>query len=151
MTAWIDAFEGRAGADLDFPDGGFSFGDWLDTAAPPDNPAAARTAVAVRRHRLPRPLGAHRRRRRPRCSAATAAGSPTWPSGPPSRFRAEYVTPNGRVAFPPQTAYALALEFDLLTAGAARARRPRCWPSRSRRTASTSPPASSARRWSPTR
>jgi alpha-L-rhamnosidase len=31
------------------------------------------------------------------------------------RFRSEYVTPNGRVAFPSQTAYALALEFDLLT------------------------------------
>jgi alpha-L-rhamnosidase len=33
-----------------------------------------------------------------------------------ARFRAEYVTPTGRVAFPSQTAYALALEFDLLTA-----------------------------------
>jgi alpha-L-rhamnosidase len=31
------------GAELDFPEGGFSFGDWLDTAAQPENPAAART------------------------------------------------------------------------------------------------------------
>ena len=43
MTAWIDAFDGRAGADLDFPEGGFKFGDWLDPAAPPDQPGAART------------------------------------------------------------------------------------------------------------
>jgi alpha-L-rhamnosidase len=30
------------------------------------------------------------------------------------RFRREYVTPNGRLAYPAQTAYALALEFGLL-------------------------------------
>ncbi len=32
-----------------------------------------------------------------------------------ARFRAEYVTPSGRVSYPSQTAYSLALEFDLLT------------------------------------
>ena len=61
MTAWIDAFEGRAGADLDFPDGGFMFGDWLDTAAPPDQPCGRPDPVAVRRHRVSRAVGAHRR------------------------------------------------------------------------------------------
>ena len=82
MTAWIDAFERRAGADLDFPEGGFSFGDWLDTAAPPDNPAAARTpwqcvatAYLARSARIvaqaAEVLGTRRQR-----------GSPTWPSGP---------------------------------------------------------------------
>ena len=53
-------------------------------------------------------------RRRPRSSAATAARFADLAERAAARFRAEYVTPNGRVAFPSQTAYALALEFDLL-------------------------------------
>jgi alpha-L-rhamnosidase len=115
MTAWIDVFEKRAGADLDFPEGGFSFGDWLDTAAPPENPAAARTpwqcvatAYLARSARMvaqaAEVLGRDGTRFADLAERAAA------------RFRAEYVTPTGRVAFPSQTAYALALEFDLLTA-----------------------------------
>ncbi len=115
MTTWIDVFEKRAGADLDFPEGGFSFGDWLDTAAPPDNPAAARTpwqcvatAYLARSARMvaqaAEVLGRDGARFADLAERAAA------------RFRAEYVTPTGRVAFPSQTAYALALEFDLLTA-----------------------------------
>ena len=114
MTAWLDAFEGRAGAELDFPDGGFMFGDWLDTAAPPDNPARRADAVAVRGHRLPRPLGANRGAGRRRCSAGTAARFADLAERAAERFRAEYVTPTGRLAYPSQTAYALALELDLL-------------------------------------
>jgi alpha-L-rhamnosidase len=115
MTAWIDVFEKRAGADLDFPEGGFSFGDWLDTAAPPENPAAARTpwqcvatAYLARSARMVAQAAEVLGRDGSRFAdlAERAAG----------RFRAEYVTPTGRVAFPSQTAYALALEFDLLTA-----------------------------------
>ena len=114
MTTWTDVFERRAGANLDFPEGGFSFGDWLDTAAPPDNPAAARTpwqcvatAYLARSARMvaqaAEVLGRDSSRFADLAERAAA------------RFRAEYVTPNGRVAFPSQTAYALALEFDLLT------------------------------------
>jgi alpha-L-rhamnosidase len=114
MTTWLDVFAHRAGADLDFPEGGFSFGDWLDTAAPPDNPAAARTpwqcvatAYLARSARMvaqaAEVLGRDGSRFADLAERAAA------------RFRAEYVTPNGRVAFPSQTAYALALEFDLLT------------------------------------
>ena len=55
-------------------------------------------------------------RRRPRCSAGTARRFADLAERAAARFRAEYVTPNGRLAFPSQTAYALALEFDLLTA-----------------------------------
>lgn len=113
MTAWIDAFAARAGEDLDFPGGGFSFGDWLDTAAPPDNPAAART---------PWQCVATAYLARSACTVAQAAevlgrdGARFAELGEraAARFRAEYVSPNGRVAFPSQTAYALALEFDLL-------------------------------------
>jgi len=114
MTAWIDVFAARAGADLDFPDGGFSFGDWLDTAAPPDNPAAARTPwQCVATAYLARSA-------RTVAQAAQVLGRDgarftDLADRAAARFRAEYVTPTGRVTFPSQTAYALALEFDLLT------------------------------------
>jgi alpha-L-rhamnosidase len=114
MTTWIDVFEARAGAELDFPEGGFSFGDWLDTAAPPDNPAAARTPwQCVATAYLARSA-------RTVAQAAEVLGRDgsrfaTLAERAAERFRAEYVTPTGRVAFPSQTAYALALEFDLLT------------------------------------
>ena len=114
MTRWLAAFVGRAGADLDFPGGGFMFGDWLDTAAPPDNPAGARTpwacvatAFLARSAQLLAQIAAVLDRDpAPYTALADRAAA---------RFRAEYVTPNGRLAYPSQTAYALALEFDLLT------------------------------------
>ncbi len=149
MVAWVEAFAGRAGAAVDFPEGGFSFGDWLDASAPPDNPAAARTPwQAVATAYLAR-------------SARTLAevagllgedGARFAELGEraAARFREEYVSPTGRVAFPSQTAYALALEFDLLarSSGSTRAG---CWPGRCSTTGSTSPAGSSARRWSATR
>ncbi|RZU32063.1 glycoside hydrolase family 78 protein [Blastococcus saxobsidens] len=116
MVAWIDAFAGRAGAHLDFPEGGFSFGDWLDTAAPPDNPAAARTPwQCVATAYLSRSA-------RTVAQAAEVLGHDgsrfaELADRAAARFRAEYVSPNGRVAFPSQTAYAMALEFDLLEPG----------------------------------
>ena len=113
VVAWVDAFAARAGADLDFPGGGFSFGDWLDTAAPPDQPGAARTpwqcvataylARSARTVAQAAEVLGHDGARFAELGERAAA-----------RFRAEYVTPTGRVAFPSQTAYALALEFDLL-------------------------------------
>ena len=113
MTAWIDAFEGRAGADLDFPDGGMMFGDWLDTSAPPDQPWAART---------PWPCVATAYLARSARIVAEAAAILGKDGGrfadlaerAAERFRREYVSPNGRLTYPAQTAYALALEFDLL-------------------------------------
>jgi alpha-L-rhamnosidase len=116
MVAWLDAFADRAGTDVDFPGGGFSFGDWLDASAPPDNPAGARTQwQAVATAYLAR-------------TARTVAAAAELLGHDPSRFaelgeraaarfRAEFVSPTGRVAFPSQTAYALALEFDLLDPG----------------------------------
>jgi alpha-L-rhamnosidase len=113
MTAWLDAFERRAGAELDFPAGGFMFGDWLDTAAPPDNPAAARTpwqcvatAYLARSARIVAQVAEVLGQDGSRYAELADRAA--------ERFRAEYVTPTGRLAFPSQTAYALALEFDLL-------------------------------------
>jgi alpha-L-rhamnosidase len=114
MTRWLEAFVDRAGAELDFPAGGFMFGDWLDTAAPPDNPAGARTPWAcVATAFLARSAQIL-------AEIATVLGRDPAPFSAladraAARFRAEYVTPNGRLAHPSQTAYALALQFDLLT------------------------------------
>ncbi|WP_116453610.1 glycoside hydrolase family 78 protein [Blastococcus litoris] len=113
MTAWIDAFSRAAGEELDFAGVPFMLGDWLDPVAPPDQPGAART---------PWPLVATAylaRSARIMARAAAVLGHDGRPytalaERAAERFRAEYVTPTGRVAYPAQTAYALALECDLL-------------------------------------
>ena len=114
ITAWLTSFEGRAGADLDFPGGGFMLGDWLDATAPPDQPAAARTSWPC--------VATAYLARSARLAAAVARilGLPDHTyddlaDRAARRFRREYVTPTGRLAFASQTAYALALEHDLLT------------------------------------
>ena len=52
-------------------DEGFQFGDWLDPAAPPDDPGARPHRRRPRRHRLPRPHRPAARRHRRACSART--------------------------------------------------------------------------------
>ncbi|MGY1787096.1 family 78 glycoside hydrolase catalytic domain [Geodermatophilus sp. SYSU D00698] len=114
MTAWIDAFAGAAGEELDFAGVPLMLGDWLDPTAPPENPAAART---------PWPLVATAylaRSARIVAQAAEVLGEDgtrftALAERAAGRFRAEYVSPNGRVAYPAQTAYALAIACDLLT------------------------------------
>ncbi|PPG39614.1 alpha-L-rhamnosidase [Pseudoclavibacter sp. RFBA6] len=115
MSAWVEAFATRAGEHLDFSSGGFSFGDWLDSAAHDDQPWAARlpwqavsTAYLARSAQIAR-------------DAADLLGHPdardrysTLADRAAERFRTEYVTPSGRAAFPSQTAYALGLAFGLL-------------------------------------
>lgn len=116
MTSWVTALAERAGPNVDFPDGGFSFGDWLDSGAADDRPWDARlpwqavaTAYLARSARIVR-------------DSAAVLGDPqsvadyeSLCNRAISRFRDEYVTPTGRAAFPAQTAYALGLRFDLLT------------------------------------
>ncbi|WP_394554877.1 family 78 glycoside hydrolase catalytic domain [Agromyces sp. MMS24-JH15] len=115
MTAWTDCLAARAGGRVDFPGGGFSFGDWLDSAAPDDQPWAARlpwqavaTAYLARSARIVRDtalvLG----------DAEAAARYDALFERAAARYRDEYTTPSGRAAFPSQTAYALGLAFDLL-------------------------------------
>ena len=115
MTRWVDAFAARAGSDLNFCSGGFSFGDWLDASAPDDQPWRARVPwqlVAT---------GYLARSARIVADAATVLGRDdaclrytALADRAADRFRSEYVTANGRLAFPAQTAYAMALAFDLL-------------------------------------
>jgi alpha-L-rhamnosidase len=116
MTAWVDEIVERSGPGHLW-DEGFQFGDWLDPAAPPDQPGAARTdpslvATAYHAHTLrlvaevAGALGRDDDHRRYATLAAEVRAA----------FRREYVTPSGRLASDAQTAYALAIGFDLLEA-----------------------------------
>ncbi|MFJ2621659.1 family 78 glycoside hydrolase catalytic domain [Glutamicibacter sp. NPDC087344] len=115
MEGWVNAMVRRAGEKLDFASGGFSFGDWLDSAAPDDQPWAARlpwqavaTAYLAQSARIMRDtaqvLGRAAQEQRYAALFEQCA----------QRYREEYVTPSGRAAFPSQTAYALAIRFGLL-------------------------------------
>jgi alpha-L-rhamnosidase len=114
MCAWVDQVAGIAG-ERGLWDTGFQFGDWLDPAAPPDRPGAARTdphliatAYLARSARMLAQVAAllgeeadHRRY----AGLAAHIGD---------AFTDEFVTPNGRLASDAQTAYAVALTADLL-------------------------------------
>jgi len=114
MRRWVDHVAEIAGA-KHLWDSGFHFGDWLDPSSPPDKPYLSRTdryLVASAYHARSARLAAraagelgdaadHDRFERLADDIATA-------------FRDEFVTANGRLACESPTAYALALEFDLL-------------------------------------
>ncbi|MVA74692.1 Bacterial alpha-L-rhamnosidase [Auraticoccus sp. F435] len=114
MRGWVDRVAAEAGADLLWT-GGFQFGDWLDPAAPPDDPFAARvdadlvaTACFARCARIladaAAVVGAEQDARRYGALA----------DGVREAFAAQYVTPGGRMVSDSVTAYAMALEWDLL-------------------------------------
>ena len=122
MCAWVDLVARRTGERLLW-DQGFQFGDWLDPTAPPDNPAAARTDPAV----VATAYLAHSAEILARTAqvlgrTAEAAHYRTLAARVREAFAAEYVTPAGRVLSDSATAYALALQFDLLK-GASQRRR----------------------------
>ncbi|WP_327010277.1 glycoside hydrolase family 78 protein [Dactylosporangium sp. NBC_01737] len=115
MTAWVDQVADLAGEHRLW-DTGFQFGDWLDPAAPPEQPAAARTdahlvATAAHAHsarllaEIAALLGEAGDHLRYTAHAAAVAEA----------FNDEYVTPSGRLASDAQTAYALALTAGLLS------------------------------------
>ena len=114
MRAWVEYVRGRAGETLVW-DRDFQFGDWLDPAAPPGNPADGRTLPGVvatayfarSAEVLGLTAGVLKRPGEERTYLALAAAVR-------EAFRREYVTPNGRVLSDSSTAYALALEFALL-------------------------------------
>ena len=112
--AWVDLIVTLAGEDRLWNEG-FQLGDWLDPAAPPEDPAAALTdkyLVATAYFALSaRHLGysAHVLGR-PDDAAHYAAISDEVRAA----FLAEYVHPDGTMTSDAQTAYALAIMFDLL-------------------------------------
>ncbi|WP_307223745.1 alpha-L-rhamnosidase-related protein [Microbacterium arborescens] len=123
MRAWVDTVADAAGPGRLW-ERGFQYGDWLDpTSARPDkaktDPGLVATAYFARSARLT--ADALARSGEAEASARYAALADEVRAA----FVAAYVTPRGRLASDAPTAYALALEFDLLPAalrGAAAAR-----------------------------
>lgn len=114
MRTWVDYVASLAGKTRLW-DKGFQFGDWLDPSAPPDNPGQsqtdkviiatayfARSAELVARAAAL--LGRDDDQQRYKALAAEIRAA----------FAREYITPSGRIMSDAETAYALALEFDLL-------------------------------------
>ncbi|MER7795511.1 glycoside hydrolase family 78 protein [Streptomyces sp. NPDC097640] len=122
MRAWVDGITAVTGARHVW-DTDRQLGDWLDPAAPPDRPGDARTdlhLVATAYYarsaellaRTAQSLGRHDDHAHyARLADAVRAA-----------FRAEYLTPDGRLTSDAQTAYALALCFGLLATDGQRAR-----------------------------
>ena len=114
MKAWVDQIEGIAGPSHLWQSG-LHLGDWLDPSAPADAPEAAKTDkyyIATAYHALVTRLVA--RTAALLGATADAARYGKLADDVAAAFRAEYTTPNGQVTSDAQTAYALALEFDLL-------------------------------------
>ncbi len=114
MCAWVDHIVSLAGESRLW-DKGFQFGDWVDPTAPPDKPAQARTdkaivasAYFVRSANLivkaAEVLENTEAQKKYRALADEARAA----------FAREYVTPSGRMMGDAETAYALAIAFDLL-------------------------------------
>src|SRR6266540_1936057 len=114
MRSWVDTVAALAGERLLW-NKGFQYGDWVDPSAPPDRPGDARTdrylvatAYLARSAELAgqaaEVLGRLDEARHYRDLAVEVRRA----------FAAEYVRPNGRMLSDATTAYALALQFDLL-------------------------------------
>jgi len=114
MLAWVNHLDRAAGADGVWS-GGFQYGDWLDPTAPPDEPYRSKTdpdvlatAYLIRSAEI-------------LASAAAVVGDEVVASHAAAvaarareGFLREFVTPAGRVLSDAPTAYALALQWDLL-------------------------------------
>lgn len=114
MCAWVDHIVSLAGESRLW-DKGFQFGDWVDPTAPPDKPAQARTDKAIVASayfvhsanlvvKAAEVLGYTEAQKKYRALADEARAA----------FAREYVTPSGRMMSDAETAYALAIAFDLL-------------------------------------
>ncbi|MCV2394201.1 glycoside hydrolase family 78 protein [Actinotalea sp. M2MS4P-6] len=114
MVAWVEAIRRAAGEDLLWT-GGMQFGDWLDPAAPPDAPGAARcdpdiVATAYLAHSAQLLADAMAELGDP----AGAARYADLAARVRAAFRDAYVTPGGRMMSDAATGYALAIAFGLV-------------------------------------
>ncbi len=122
MRAWVDRVADLAGESL-LRTGGFQFGDWLDPSAPPDDPFRARAdADVVATAHLVRSAEIVSRAAALVGDTDDAAGYADLTARVRDAFAAEYVTEGGRVLSDAATAYALALQWDLLPTGRQRRR-----------------------------
>ncbi|WP_347977872.1 family 78 glycoside hydrolase catalytic domain [Microbacterium sp. ProA8] len=122
MVSWVDEVAAAAGENRIW-DAGFQYGDWLDPTAPAGRPEAAQTCAEI--------VATAYFARSARIVAETAAllGRDDDASGygaladeVRAAFHREYVARSGRLLSDSATAYALALQFDLIGSGAERAR-----------------------------
>lgn len=114
MKAWSDVLLAKAG-DNGLWEGDFQFGDWLDPDSPPAHPGDAKTekdlvatAHVIRSARLvaraAEILGHHGESARYAAEAERVLQA----------FHATYVKPGGRMSSDTQTAYAMAIVFELV-------------------------------------
>ncbi|WP_150306393.1 family 78 glycoside hydrolase catalytic domain [Planctomonas psychrotolerans] len=113
MSAWVDAVRRRVGDRLVW-DAEFQLGDWLDPSAPPDNAAAGRTDGGL----VATAWFAHSSRLVARTADLLGRTDDARDYEELSRrvrvaFADEYCAPSGRLSSDSQTAYALAIVFDL--------------------------------------
>lgn len=115
MKAWVDYIVETVGED-DLWDTGFQYGDWLDPTAPPDKPGQARTDKAI----IASGYYVH--------SAELVAQSAELLGYTDDQryylsvakkikdaFAREYITPAGRLMSDTETAYSLAITFNLFS------------------------------------
>lgn len=111
---WVDKVESLAGPDRLWNEG-FQLGDWLDPAAPPQDPGDARTdRYLVATAYFARSARAVADMARVLGRSADAARYGTLATEVAAAFRGAYVKPDGTMTSDAQTAYALAIVFDLL-------------------------------------
>ncbi len=121
MRDWVDAV-GRDAGEGGLWAGRMQLGDWLDPAAPPDKPGQAKVDSDI----VASAYYARSLRQVAEAAGilgleADAAQYGVLAERSRQAFVAEYVTPRGRMVSDAPTAYALALEFDLVTDPAVRA------------------------------
>ncbi|GAA1974839.1 alpha-L-rhamnosidase [Microbacterium pumilum] len=113
MKAWTDALLEIAG-DRRLWEGKFQFGDWLDPDAPPDLPARAKTdGDIVATAYLFRSADAVARAAKLLGNDAEATEYAAIAEEVREAFLSEYVTPSGRMMSDAQTAYAMAIVFEI--------------------------------------
>lgn len=114
MRAWVDAVDRIAGPGHVWGDG-FQFGDWLDPTASPDDPGGATTSsqlVATACFARSARLLSHTAEVLGKKGDAERYGA--LADAVRHAFRARFHAGEGRLVEETQTAYALALAFDLL-------------------------------------
>ncbi|MGN6219199.1 MAG: family 78 glycoside hydrolase catalytic domain, partial [Microbacterium sp.] len=122
MAAWVDEVSAAAGDDRIWSKG-FQFGDWLDPTAPAGRPEAAQTypeivatAYFARSSRIVADVAALLGRDEDAARYGALADEVR------AAFHREYVSGSGRLLSDSATAYALALQFDLVDDADARQR-----------------------------
>jgi len=114
MCSWVDVVADLAGPGRLW-DRGFQFGDWLDPAAPPDKPAAARAdrhVVATAAFARSADLLAQAAEVLGRTGDAERYGA--LAAEVRAAFNREYVSPSGRLVSDATTVYAMAIAYALL-------------------------------------